>query len=54
MGKKCTYPCDAHLLCSLVDYDVILITAGGAVPALAQLVSSSYNAALSSPSDDDR
>ncbi|RDX78959.1 hypothetical protein CR513_40680, partial [Mucuna pruriens] len=27
--------------------------AGGAVPALAQLVSSSYNAAFSSPSEDD-
>jgi len=34
---------------------VIVITAGGAVPALAQLVSSSYHAAVSSPpSEDDK
>lgn len=34
---------------------MIVITAGGAVPALAQLVSSSYHAAVSSPpSEDDK
>lgn len=50
-----SYPCDVDLLCFCVDNNFFGITAGGAVPALAQLVSSSYHAAMSSPpSEDDK
>lgn len=51
----CFYPCDIDLLYCWIDNNVTELTAGGAVPALAQLVSSSYHATLSSPpSKDDK